>query len=280
MAGGQTERAVSASKPHAVADAVAVRHLTTLAEFAQAVDVQRTVWHFEDLELLPVRFFVVAVKVGGQALGAFKNDQMVGFCLAIPGIRDGCTYLHSHMMGVLPEFRSAGVARALKLFQRDDAITRGIDLVEWTFDPLELTNAYFNLERLGAVVPRYVLNQYGSTTSPLHAGLPTDRCTAQWWIRSRRVEAILSGRAPSSSASQSVGPSIGMSAPPPTPVMGRVEVPADILEIKLRDPRRAGEIQARVSREFQALLAKGWTAAGFERTPETGAYLFGPWHSA
>ncbi len=274
MAGGQTERAVSASKPHAGADvnAVAVRYLTTLAEFAEAVEVQRAVWHFEDLELLPVRFFVVAVKVGGQALGAFKNDQMVGFCLAIPGIRDGCRYLHSHMMGVLPEFRSAGVARALKLFQRDDAIARGIELVEWTFDPLELTNAYFNLERLGAVVPRYVVNQYGSTTSPLHGGLPTDRCTAQWWVRSPRVEAILGGRV--------TGASMGMSAPPPTPLMGRVEVPADILEIKRSDPVRAREIQARVSREFQALLAKGWTAAGFERTPEAGAYLFGPWHSA
>jgi predicted GNAT superfamily acetyltransferase len=265
VAGGQTERLVNASNPNE--DAVTIRPLTKHEEFAQAVEVQRTVWHFEDLELLPVRFFVVAVKVGGQALGAFKDDHMIGFCLAIPGVRNGSTYLHSHMLGVLPEFRDAGVGRALKLAQRDDALARGFQLIEWTFDPLELKNAHFNVERLGAVIPRYVLNQYGSTTSPLHGGLPTDRCTAQWWIRSPRVEAILSGRAS------------GMTAPPPTALQGRIDVTADILEIKQHDPRQAREIQARVSREFQALIAKGWTAAGFEHTRETGAYLFGPWHS-
>jgi predicted GNAT superfamily acetyltransferase len=249
-------------------DAVTIRPLTGHDEFAQAVEVQRTVWHFEDLELLPVRFFVVPVKVGGQALGAFKDNRMIGFCLAIPGVRKGTTYLHSHMLGVLPEFREAGVGRALKLAQRDDALARGFQLVEWTFDPLELKNAHFNIERLGAVVTRYVLNQYGSTTSPLHGGLPTDRCTAQWWIRSPRVEMILSAQA------------TGMSAPPPTAVLGRIDVPTDIIEIKQSDPRRARDIQVRVSHEFQTLLAKGWTAAGFERTRETGAYLFGPWHSA
>jgi predicted GNAT superfamily acetyltransferase len=253
-------------------DAVSIRPLAGHDEFAQAVEVQRTVWHFEDLELLPVRLFVVAVKVGGQALGAFHDHRMVGFCLALPGVRGGSTYLHSHMLGVLPEFRNAGVGRALKLAQRDDALARGFQLVEWTFDPLELKNAHFNIERLGAVVPRYVLNQYGSTTSPLHGGLPTDRCTAQWWIRSPRVEAILAGGVK--------GPVTGMTAPPPTPIAGRIDVPADIIEIKQRDPHRARDIQARVSREFQTLLAKGWTAAGFERTGETGTYLFGPWHSA
>jgi len=264
VAAGQARRVVSP----------AVRHLTTHDEFAQAVEIQRAVWHFEELELLPVRLFVVAVKVGGQALGVFKNNRMVGFCLALPGIRagvlstNGTAYLHSHMLGVLPTFRDAGVGRALKLAQRDDALARGFDLIEWTFDPLELKNAHFNIERLGAVVPRYVLNQYGSTTSPLHGGLPTDRCTAQWWIRSARVEAILGGQG------------AGRAADTAAPVMGRVEIPADILDIKQRDPRRAREIQARVSEEFQAMLAKGWTAAGFERTRETGAYLFGPWHSA
>jgi predicted GNAT superfamily acetyltransferase len=241
---------------------IEVRALSGHTEFAQAVELQRTVWQFEELELLPVRLFVVAEKVGGQALGAFKNGCLIGFCLAIPGIRNGEVYLHSHMLGVLPEFRNAGAGRALKMAQRDDALARGFKLIEWTFDPLELKNAHFNIERLGAVVPRYVLNQYGSTTSPLHGGLPTDRCTAQWWIRSRRVEAA-----------------VAQDALPTIPVMGRVSVPADIDETKQRDPHRAREIQSRVSREFQELLSKGYAAAGFERTSDAGVYLFGPWPS-
>jgi predicted GNAT superfamily acetyltransferase len=241
-------------------DAIEVRALKGHAEFAQAVELQRTVWQFEELELLPVRLFVVAEKVGGQALGAFKNGCLIGFCLAIPGIRDSEIYLHSHMLGVLPEFRNAGVGRALKLAQREDALARGFRFIEWTFDPLELKNAHFNIERLGAMVPRYVFNQYGSTTSPLHGGLPTDRCTAQWWIRSQRVQTAI--------AQQQISRSN---------VMGRVSVPADIDDIKQRDSRRAREIQARVGREFQEMLSKGYVAIGFERTSDAGVYLFGLW---
>jgi predicted GNAT superfamily acetyltransferase len=244
-------------------DAIEVRALKGHAEFAQAVELQRAVWQFEELELLPVRLFVVAEKVGGQALGAFKNGCLIGFCLAIPGIRDGEIYLHSHMLGVLPEFRNAGVGRALKMAQREDALARGLKFIEWTFDPLELKNAHFNIERLGAIALRYVLNQYGSTTSPLHGGLPTDRCTAQWWIRSQRVQTAIAQQQISSSGN----------------VLGRVSVPADIDDIKQRDALRARDIQARVSGEFQEMLSKGYAAIGFERTADAGVYLFGPWPS-
>src|SRR6476661_7988805 len=144
---------------------IEVRALSTGAEFAEAVDLQRRVWNFADIELLPVRLFVVAHKVGGQVFGAYDGARMVGFLLAIPGIKRGIHgYLHSHMLGVLTEYRNRGVGRMLKLRQRDDALSRGIDLVEWTFDPLEIKNAFFNLERLGAVIRRYVENQYGTTT--------------------------------------------------------------------------------------------------------------------
>ena len=99
------------------------------------------------------------------------------------------------MLGVLPGISQfAGVGRTLKLTQRDDALRRGIELIEWTFDPLEIKNAFFNMERLGAIVRRYVPNQYGTTSSPLHGGLPTDRCIAEWWISSPRVKAILAGQ--------------------------------------------------------------------------------------
>ncbi|MGH7487194.1 MAG: GNAT family N-acetyltransferase, partial [bacterium] len=161
---------------------IAVRALTEHKEFEEAVGLQKVIWGFEEIELLPVRLFVVAIKVGGQAFGAFDGERMIAFCLAIPGLKPGGrSYLHSHMLGVLPEYRNRGVGRLLKLEQRNDAIARGIELIEWTFDPLELKNAYFNIERLGAIVRRYVPNQYGTTSSHLHGGLPTDRCVAEWW---------------------------------------------------------------------------------------------------
>ena len=159
--------------------------LTAHTEFRDAVRLQQDIWGFDDIELLPLRLFVVASKIGGQAFGAFDGGRMIGFCLAIPGLKPGGkSYLHSHMLGVLPEYRDSGIGRRLKLAQRDEALARGIDLIEWTFDPLEIKNAYFNIERLGAIVRRYVPNQYGITSSPLHGGLPTDRCIAEWWIAS------------------------------------------------------------------------------------------------
>ena len=133
-------------------------------QFREAVALQKTIWGFERCELLPLRLFVVATKIGGQVFGAYDDGRMVAFCLAIPGLKpDGKIYLHSHMLGVLPGYRNAGIGRQLKLRQRDDALARGIDLIEWTFDPLDIKNAYFNIERLGAIVRRYVRNQYGES---------------------------------------------------------------------------------------------------------------------
>ena len=154
-------------------NSVEIRELShRAASFARPWRCRKRSGDSSDADLLPFRMFVVATKIGGQVLGAFDDGRMVAFCLAIPGLKpDGKVYLHSHMLGVLPEYRNAGIGRQLKLRQRDDALARGIDLIEWTFDPLEIKNAYFNMERLGAIVRRYVRNQYGVSSSPLHGGL-------------------------------------------------------------------------------------------------------------
>lgn len=250
MAGSEAE-SVAALSP---------RPLTSHDEFAEAVRLQQEIWGFADFELLPVRLFVVATKIGGQVFGAFDGGRMVGFCISIPGLKPGGRYyLHSHMLGVLPEYRDLHVGRMLKFAQREDALARGIDLIEWTFDPLEIKNAYFNVERLGAVVRRYVLNQYGTTTSHLHGGLPTDRCVAEWWLRAPRVEAIVRGN------------------PLPRPAIeARIDVPADIEAIRHDDPKRARDIQRSISNRFVENLGRGLAVIGFDRP---GAYLFGKWQS-
>lgn len=238
---------------------IAVAALSSHEQFVEAVDLQRAIWGFADIELLPVRLFVVATKVGGQALGAYDGDRMIGFCLAIPGLKaGGGSYLHSHMLGVLPAYNNRGVGRMLKLAQREEALGRGVELIEWTFDPLEIKNAYFNLERLGAIIRRYVANQYGTTTSPLHGGLPTDRCIAEWWIGSDRAEAAVHGRPAQRPA-----------------IEASIAVPNDIGALRKQDPKRAREIQQGIGERFQKLFGMGLTVIGFERTDESGNYLLG-----
>lgn len=239
---------------------IELRALTESRQFQEAVELQRTVWGFSDIELLPVRLFVVATKVGGQAFGAYDGNGMVGFLLSIPGLKPGGgSYLHSHMLGVLAAYRNRGVGRMLKLRQREDALERGINLVEWTFDPLELKNAFFNMERLGAIVRRYVENQYGTTTSPLHGGLPTDRCVAEWWLASPHAEAVLAGR------------------PRAAEVEERIEVPADIDVIRRQEPRRAREIQRSLGVRLTGGFDRGLAVIGFERSERVGTYLLGRW---
>ncbi len=239
-----------------------IRALHTEQEFQDAVQLQKDIWGFEDIELLPVRLFIVATKVGGQALGAFDGKRMVGFCLAIPGLKPGGgSYLHSHMMGVTPEYRDSGVGRQLKLKQREEALARGIDLIEWTFDPLEIKNAHLNMERLGAIVRRYVRNQYGTTTSHLHGGLPTDRCVAEWWITSPRVKAVMEGGPPAARPE----------------IVERIPVPAEIAILRRSDPKRARQIQQEISSRFEEYFARGLAVVGVERSADGGAYLFGRW---
>jgi predicted GNAT superfamily acetyltransferase len=184
---------------------------------------------------------VVATKIGGQLLGAFDGDRMIAFCLAIPGLKaDGKAYLHSHMLGVLAEYRNQGVGRQLKLRQRDDALARGIDLIEWTFDPLEIKNAHFNVERLGAIVRRYLRNQYGASSSPLHGGLPTDRLVAEWWIGKPREK---------------------------TEAVERIPVPADIPA----DNSEARTLQSEIADRFERCFARGLAVIGMSGN----SYLLG-----
>jgi predicted GNAT superfamily acetyltransferase len=241
---------------------IEVRPLTEREDLKTVVKLQRQIWGFADVDLIPLRLFVVATKIGGQVLGAFDSQQMVGFCMALPGLKaGGKSYLHSHMLGVLPDYRNSGVGRALKLTQRDDALGRGISLIEWTFDPLEIKNAFFNIERLGAIVRRYVSNQYGTTSSPLHGGLPTDRCTAEWWIASPRVNALTAGQP---FERDQVG-------------LARVAIPSDIQAIRARDAARARDIQQKASEQFRAAFDRGLAVIGFEKSEQAGTYLLGKW---
>ena len=244
-------------------DAIVIRKCSGTGEFRRCVALQQQVWNFSDAELVPLRMFVVADKVGGQVVGAFDGSELVGFALSVPGHRHGHSYLHSHMAAVQEGYRNCGVGRRLKLFQREDALSRDILLIEWTFDPLEIKNSFFNIRRLGAVARRYNINQYGVTTSSLHGGLPTDRLIAEWWLRSNRVERLLQG-----------------GTEPSFTTVQKVEVPAEVSAWKAADAtrERAAGIQTRNRKEFLQAFRKDLAVLGYERDEKgNGSFLLGNW---
>lgn len=250
---------------------IVIRKCETLEEMHACFALQKEVWEFSDAELVPVRLFVVANKIGGQVIGAFvKNDgesdgteELIGFALAIPGMRNGHGYLHSQMLAVREQYRNGGLGRRIKLHQREDALAHGFELMEWTFDPLEIKNAYLNIEKLGAITRRYSVNQYGITSSPLQGGLPSDRLVAEWWMRSKRVDAVLAD-----------------GAPPPFECCARIDVPADIYEWKAATATRARAlaVQERNRGLFLAAFARGLSVLGYERDERgDGRFLLGDW---
>src|SRR5437879_3488841 len=207
--------------------------------------------------------FVVAEKVGGQVMGAFDGTGLVGFALSVPGTRSGHIYLHSHMLAVRKDHRNSGLGRRLKLLQREDALARGIELIEWTFDPLEIKNSYLNIEKLGAIARRYTINQYGITSSPLQGGLPTDRLVAEWWLKSKRVLRLLCNG----------------SRPTFEPVK-EITVPAEIYEWKVSPGGRlrAQELQDRNREEFLKAFSDRLALLGYERDQKgNGKFLLGRW---
>jgi len=266
---------------------VAIRKCEALADMKACFELQKEVWKFSDAELVPVRLFVVAAKIGGQVMGAFvprsspsndyrnndrddesdnegdKESELIGFALAIPGMRNGHPYLHSQMLAVRQQYRDGGLGRRLKLYQRDDALARGFELMEWTFDPLEIKNAYLNIEKLGAIARRYSANQYGITSSPLQGGLPSDRLVAEWWMKSKRVDAILAGAGRAEFECRA-----------------RVEVPAEISEWKADAGMRvrALSVQEHCRQGLQPAFADGLSVLGYERDPRgNGCFKLGEW---
>ena len=236
-----------------MSDGIVVRKCQALDEFHGCVDLQREIWGEADLEIEPVTAFVVAANTGGQVLGAFDGDKLVGYTLAVVGVRDGTPYLHSHMTGVHADYRDRGVGRMLKLFQREEALSRDLRLICWTFDPLEIRNAHFNLNRLGAICRKYLPNFYGVTTSPLHRGLETDRLLCEWHLDSPRVIGAIGGVAPA----------------PPT-YSAEIQVPKQLGD-------DIGAVQKQLRQQFLSYFQREYAAVSIRTDSMPAAYLLCPW---
>jgi predicted GNAT superfamily acetyltransferase len=225
-----------------------IRPILDLKELQKCVELQREAWGLADIEVIPVRMLVTQNRVGGLVLGAFENDQFVGFLNAMPGVRDGMSYWYSQMLAVRNPYRNRSIGSDLKLAQRDHARQRGIHLIEWTFDPLESKNAYLNISKLGVIARRYYVNLYGATASELQKGLESDRLIAEWWIDKPRP--LIAGE------------------------IRRVRIPADIQQLKKQSLKSAQDVQAHVRDEFLKNFQDDYFVAGFERSNEWSEYLF------
>jgi predicted GNAT superfamily acetyltransferase len=238
---------------------ITVRTCESLEDFHACVALQREIWGEDDLEVEPATMFVVAAHTGGQVLGAYDGNTLVGFTLALAALRHGAPFLHSHMTGVLANYRDRGVGRMLKLFQREEALSRDIRLIEWTFDPLALRNAHFNLNRLGAICRRYLPNLYGVTTSPLHRGLATDRLVAEWYLDSSRVIAAVAGECV------------------PSPSSATIEIPNLLDDWMASDLHRVQSVQTAVREQFAEGFAKGYAAIAVARSVDKTTYQLASW---
>ena len=267
------------------------RDLTTLADLERVVELEKRIWEYTNGDdVVPIPVLAVTVHRGAILVGAFDGGTMVGFVYSIPAIYRGSLSHWSHMLGVLPPYRSTGLGRQLKLVQRERAMALGIDLIEWTYDPLLALNAYLNFAKLGVLVEEYEENIYGVSSSPLHGGLPTDRFVAQWWIRTPHVERRIAARADmlplvSSRAASShlVNPTrqVGRWVAPGASDLDsdadaiRVQIPPGFLQMLDGAPDLAGEWRAATRRIFTAYFAKRYRVVDFlfDRSAGTGSYL-------
>jgi predicted GNAT superfamily acetyltransferase len=244
---------------------VVLRSCEGFDELDACVQLQIETWGYNDGDVIPRRLFTVAQRIGGQVIGAFEGRAMVGFAMSLPGVKSGKAngelprpYLHSHMLAVKADYRNAGIGRKLKLYQRDEALSRGISLMEWTFDPLEIKNAFLNIHKLGVVVRSYTPNFYGVSSSRLQGGLPTDRLHAEWWMDSERVKAILNG-----------------SFNKPPEIQETIVVPKEVGEWKssATGVSRAMAVQAENRERFLDAFARGLAVVGFRVDKEgNGAF--------
>ena len=229
---------------------ISFRPCHDLRDFEQIAAVQEKIWGDSSRELLPTHVLVAIEKTGGQIFGAFHGEEMIGYLLGLVGVKNGEPYIHSHMTGLLSEYQHCGLGYQLKLKQREDALTRNIRRIEWTFDPFKLRNAYFNFNKLGAIAKTYLPNVYGITVSHFDQGMPTDRLLAEWEIDSLRVEKILHQDSTGS---------------------GSYEVataPRTVPKIFVPEEGQTLELQTEIREKFQTAFAEGLMVTGVERVEQ------------
>ncbi len=261
------------------AASIVIREIQGTAAMRAIEQLQKEIWGIPDLDVVPVSQLVAAVAAGGVLLGAFDNDKLVGFAFGFAGYEHGRTTHHSHMLGVLPAYRNFNVGYRLKLAQRAYVLGQGIDVMTWTFDPLQSLNAYFNFGRLGVISDRYLVNFYGEDAASFLHGNGTDRLWVTWLLKSRRVGLRLEG-ADNAVDIFEVKPlvELGENNVPrrndPNDCLSldqaAIEIPGDINELERQNRKVAIEWREATRWAFTEAIGNGYVVNGFNRFERNG----------
>ncbi len=263
--------------------------LETPEEIAQVEELQRVVWG--GIDAVPSHLLLTAAHNGGLVMGAYDNERLVGFVFGFIGLfqkdKKSSEIKHcSHMLAVLPEYQSRGVGYKLKRAQWQWVRKQGIELITWTYDPLESRNANLNIAKLGAVCNTYHREVYGEMQDGLNAGLPSDRFQVDWWVNSRRVYSRLSRRPRKrldlahfiSAETQTLNATRlnpeGLPEPlaetvslpksrKDQPLLLLVEIPPDFQSLKARDKNLALRWRLHARELFENLFARGYLITDF-----------------
>lgn len=264
------------SSAQQVDQSISIRPLQSIDEFHACETLQYRVWAMsDDLEVVPLHLMLPVQRNGGLLLGAFDGGDLVGFLFGFPAYdTEGRPKHCSHMMGVDSRYQGTGIGYRLKLAQREFVLDQGLDLVTWTYDPLESRNAYLNIHKLGAVCRTYLRDYYGSLADGLNAGMPSDRFQVEWWIESEQLGRRLSGQI-SEWTSDSVLQVIatghtsggfltpGLLTLDADPPVLQVEIPANYQAIRAAEPALALEWRLTLRQVFEACFAAGYTVVDF-----------------
>ena len=260
-----------------------IRTIDTIDDYHKVEELQAVAWGVIDrTEVVPLAVLLTAQENGGLVAGAFDDaGNIVGFVFGFIGLTATGKFKHcSHMAGVLPHIRRQNIGYALKMFQRDYVIKQGrLDLITWTYDPLESVNAMLNIGKLGGIAHHYSENHYGDWNDDLNRGIPTDRFEVEWWIRSPRVEKYLhpdhirqSHAWHIDSGAQTIfearldeqglviyqGTHLDLTA-----ATLLLEIPAEFQHLKRHSMARAQEWRWKTREVFQHYLAQGYTVCDF-----------------
>lgn len=255
---------------------VTLRPIRTHAEYLAVEDLQRAVWHLAEVEIVPNHLLLTAQENGGLVIGAFDAaEHLVGFVFGFVGLTDdGRTKHCSHMAGVHPDYQSLNIGYRLKLAQRERVLSQGLDLITWTFDPLESRNARLNFHKLGVICRTYRRDFYGVMRDGLNAGLPSDRFRVDWHIASEWVMSLLDGRRrpPTLSTLLTEGAALLNRVPisdlprppertlPPSGDRILIQIPAHFQAIKAADLGLARAWREHTRALFETAFAAGYTA--------------------
>lgn len=243
-------------------DEIEIRECETIEELAECVRLQREVFALPEIEISPVRHLIVTKHAGGFTLGAFADNVLVGFVLSVPALLRGEQAFYSHMTAVKKNFQSAGIGAKLKWAQRERALAENVKFIKWTFQPVQARNAFFNLEKLGAIVSHYEPNFYGTDYTTVgrpdeNIGLDSDRLFAEWNLEGEKTLALSKGEK-----------FVETSA-----ILRKIEIPNDWNALVATNPRKAIKEQERIKSEFQNAFAEGLVTKGFERNETNPTYL-------